>query len=144
MRKRKNDDRPGASLGMIGLGAGVVLLLLLSAGTIVLWLNDKPTPTYTYVYPTQAVYRAVDNSVRPTVIPNVLPSMRPDEARLILSTLSGDILASGGTAGLHSTGLQGRDVTVAPDNRTWAYLRDGGLYIYRGGKEQSITTPGKV
>src|SRR5258706_1838375 len=155
MWKRKNDEpdyeptRPVERRTMIGLGAGLIVglivLMLLSVGTILWSLNDQPTATPDYSYRVSVTpYPTADYAVRPTGAANRLPSLLPAEAKFVLSTLDGEILSSNGVSGLRPTGLRGQDTTVAVDNRSVAYVRDGRLYIYQDGKERAVDTPGKV
>ncbi len=144
MRKRKNDE-PAVYWNQVGLwvmGLGIILLMALSGGTIWL-LSNRPTPApfyLQYVYPTRIPYQPTSYvSTAATAMPTSLPAMRVDEARFVLSTVNGEILTNADGAGTRSTGLHGKEVTVAPDGRTLAYVRGDNLFVYRSGKELPVS-----
>ncbi|MEP7285543.1 MAG: hypothetical protein ABI947_07225 [Chloroflexota bacterium] len=127
------------------IGVGLCLLMLISVGAMWQWVTEEhfsapPIPTV------RAVQRPAVGPVATSVPVNPNVSLLlPEGARLILSSANGDIFANeaNGTAFVKSL-LHGSEVTVAPDGRTLAYTRSGGLYIYRAGREETVSISGNI
>jgi WD40-like Beta Propeller Repeat len=142
MRKRKTDESTITTNRMLwSMSLGIVVLLALSGGTL-WWFAIRPTPipyNSQYYYPTRIPYNPTSYVTTPAAkVPTSVPSMRTEDARFVLATVSGDILTNADGTGTRPTGLHGKDVAVAPDGRTLAYVRDNGLILYRSGKEQPV------
>jgi hypothetical protein len=143
MRKRK--PSPGIQRWGLFLVFGVLALLIITVYGTWLLVSNTAQPTLA-PYPTEVALILPTMPPLPTAIP--APEMQPAWAlptggHLVYGTIAAEISSFDGD-GIHSIGVRGADVTVAPDGQTLAYTREGRLYIYRDGTETRINAPDSV
>ncbi len=151
MLKRKRGERPELGRFGLSLAIGVVMLVVLSlVGMVLLLTIRRPAETPVALmrtttpppYPTRTPIPFRTNTPLPSQtwvpMPTGLPLL-PVGGSLVYSTNSHDIGSFDGD-GMHSLPPKGNDVTASPDGQALAYIRDGQLYVYRGGEETPVNT----
>ncbi len=136
MTKRKNDEIHILNrTGMAVLGLGLLTLIVISV--LALW-NYFRQPPISVPAPVSVVPTASDPMAVALDANAHLPSVLiPDNARLMLSTRSGEILAFDGV-NFSATGLHGNEISVSPDGKRFVYWRGPYLFLFHDGEEDKF------
>jgi len=150
MYKRKNDEPRSMTIhwnrvATIALALGLIVLGVATTGTVLWLITVTPTPYHSsYVYPTNPPAYPKAPALGPVNSGASMPLMSMSEARFVISTADGTILSNPDGMGAQPTRMNGSDVVAAPNRETFAYQRNGQLFVYYGGREWNVHLNGTM